>query len=125
MRSTMFTSHLKQFLNLLEPEYPYLFTNCENLAGKHSSGYKKAKNKLKVFRKINKYEDLTDEVKIYKLFVFNEETETFDVIERKVCEELTENFGFEYLNDVIDSYEEGDTIDKDTVLYRSTSYDTD
>ena len=25
MRSTMFTSHLKQFLNLSDPEFPYVF----------------------------------------------------------------------------------------------------
>ena len=119
----MFTSHLKQFLNLLEPDYPYLFTNNENLVGEYSSGYKRAKSNLKVFRKIKKYEDLTDEVKYYKLFVFNTETQTYEVIDRKVCEELTENFGFDYNNDNIDSYEEGDMIDKDSVIYKSTSYD--
>ena len=121
----MFTSHLKQFLNLLKPDFPYLFTNNENLVGKNSSGYKKAKNKLKVFRKINKYEELLDKPKIYKLFLFNTETETFEVIERRPCEQLTENFGFDFINDTIDSFEEGDTIDPETVMYKSTSYDDD
>ena len=125
MRSTMFTSHLKQFLNLLQPEFPYVFTNTENLVGKYSSGYKKAPHDLKVFRKIAKFEDILDVPKVYKLFVFDKETETFDVIERKVCEDLTENFGYEFINDVIDTFEEGDEITKDTVMYRSTSYDED
>ena len=44
MRSTMFTSHLKQFVNLLKPEYPLVFTNNENIVGEYSGGYKKAKD---------------------------------------------------------------------------------
>lgn len=125
MRSTMFTSHLKQFLNLLEPQSPFVFTNNENMVGKHSSGYKKANNQLKIFKKIAKYEELLDQPKIYKLFVFDVEAQRFDVIERTVCADLTENFGYDFNNEVIDSFEEGDTIEKDTVLYRSTSYDND
>lgn len=125
MRSTMFTSHLKQFLDLLEPEFPFVFTNNENLVGKYSSGYKKAKSDLIVFRKVAKYDDIVDYPRIYKLFVYDQEAETYDVIERKVCEDLTENFGYEYINDVIDSFKEGDVISKDTVMYRSASYDED
>lgn len=125
MRSTMFTSHLKQFLNLLNPDFPHVFTNNENLVGKYNAGYKKAHHDLKVYRKIAKFEDLVDTPKIYKLFVFDKETQTYDVIERSVCEDLTENFGYDYINDAIDSFNEGDTISKDTVMYRSTSYDED
>ena len=125
MRSTMFTSHLKQFLTLLKPDYPYVFTNNENLVGKYSAGYKKAKHNLHIFRKVAKYEDILDSPRIYKLFVFDDETQTYDVRERKVCEDLTENFGYEYINDVIDSFDEGDTIDAGTVMYKSTSYDED
>lgn len=121
----MFTSHLKQFLNLLEPEFPRMFTNNENLVGKYSSGYKKAKEDLYVYKKIGKYEDIVDNPTIYKLFVYDKANNKYDVIERKVCEGLTENFGFDYINDVIDSFEEGDTINKDTIMYRSTSYDDD
>lgn len=125
MRSTMFTSHLKQYLNLLEPEFPFVFTNTENLVGKYSSGYKKAENDLYVFRKIAKFDEIVDKPKKYKVFVFDKKEQKYHVIERKVCEELTENFGFDFINDVIDSFEEGDTINGDTVMYRSTSYDED
>lgn len=125
MRSTMFTAHLNQFLNLLHPEFPGLFTNNENLVGKHSSGYKKAKGDLKVIKKISKYEDIVDAVKVYKLIVYDMDSDTYDIIERKVCEDLLENFGYDYNNEVIDSLEEGDIVPKDTVLYRSTSYDED
>lgn len=125
MRSTMFTSHLKQFLNLLEPEFPAVFTNNENIVGKYSSGYKKANADLTVYRKIAKYDDIIDTPRMYKLFVFDKESKIYDVIERKVCEDLTENFGYDYINDVIDTFKEGDTITRDTVMYRSTSYDED
>lgn len=125
MRSTMFTSHLKQFVNLLQPEFPLVFTNAENVVGKHSSGYKQVKHRCKVYRKIVKFEDILDNPSIYKLFIFDEDTQTFDVVSRKVCEDLTENFGFDYNNEVIDQYDEGDIIPADTVLYRSTSYDED
>lgn len=125
MRSVMFTAHLKQFLNLQNPEFPFVFTNAENVVGRHSSGYKKAKNKLKVYRKVAKYDEILDTPNIYKLFVFDTEKKCYDVITRKSVEDLTEHFGFEYNNDVIDSFDEGDTINKGTVLYKSTSYDED
>lgn len=125
MRSTMFTSHLKQFLTLENPEFPLVFTNAENLVGKNSSGYKKVKHKSKVYRKIVKFEDILETPNIYHLFIFDEEKQKFEVITRKDIEDLTENFGFEYNNDVIDSLDEGDDIDKGTILYKSTSYDED
>lgn len=130
MRSTMFTSHLKQFLNLLEPDYPYIFTNNENLIGKYSHGYKLANHDLVVYKKVKKYDDIIDsdimgDVRTYLLFVYDKETDSFDVEERKACENLTENFGYEYNNDYLDSLEEGDEIPAGTTLYKSTSYDDD
>ena len=125
MRSTMYTAHLKQFLTLLDPDFPYVFTNAENLVGKHSSGYKKVKNKCKVFRKCVKFEDILEHPNTYKLFLFDEKTKQFDVVERREIEDLTENFGFQYNNSFIDNLEEGDTVDKESVLYKSSSYDDD
>ena len=72
-----------------------------------------------------KFEDILDNPNIYKLFIFDKKNKKFDVITRKKVEDLTENFGFDYNNEVIDSYKEGDTIPKDTVFYNSTSYDED
>ena len=36
-RSTMFTNHLKQFNVLNNGQFPYVFTNYENIFGKYSS----------------------------------------------------------------------------------------
>lgn len=104
MRSTMFTSHLKQFKTLTHPDFPYLFTNVENVVGKHSGGYKKTKHKYEVYRKVEKFGDILDTPMIYKLFLFDKENGYFDVITRKPVEDLTENFGYAYNNDEIDSY---------------------
>ena len=123
MRSTMFTSHLKQFLNLINPDFPLLFTGTENLVGKYSDGYEKAKHKLRVIKKVAKYEDILEHPNIYQMFVFDEVTKTYDVIERTPEESLTENFGYLLNNEVIDSLKEDDIINEDTVLYRSYSYD--
>ena len=123
MRSTMFTSHIKQFVNLVNSDVPYIFTNNENIVGDRSSGYNKTKHKYKVYKKIVKYEDLIDEPNVYYLIYFDEVEKKFDVIERQPCEELVENFGYAFDNTVIDSYEEGDEIEAGTVLFNSTSYD--
>lgn len=125
MRSVMFTSHLKQFVNLTNPDFPGFFTNGENVVGKHSSGFKKAKHDLEVIRKVEKFGDILDTPYVYKLFVYDKKKKTYDVITRQDSENLTEVFGFNYDNEVIDSLQEGDTIDKGTVLYKSSSYDED
>lgn len=126
MRSVMFTNHLKQFLTPNDPDYPFVFTNAENLVGKYSSGYREVKHESEVYRKVVKYGDiLGSNANVYKLFILDKKKKKFDVIERKEVEDLTENFGFNYNNDEIDKYSEGDTIKKGTVLYKSTSYDDD
>ena len=125
MRSTMFTSHLKQFLNLKYSQFPFLFTNNENIVGDNSTGYIKAEHNLQVFRKVCKYDDILDKPNIYYLFVYDKENKQYDIIERKVCEDLVENFGYEFKNEIIDKFDEGDTISEDTILTRSTSYDDD
>jgi hypothetical protein len=123
MRSEMFTSHLNQFMCLEHGESPGVFTNAENVEGRHSNGYKAAPNDLTVFRKVVKYEDICENPTVYKLFVFDEKKQRFDVYERKDAENLVEIFGFSYNNEVIDSLKEGDFIEKGTVLYKSKSYD--
>lgn len=125
MRSVMFTSHLKQFVNLDNPDFPGFFTNGENLVGKYSSGYKKAKHDLTVYRKVVKFEDISDCQYTYTLFVFDEKKRQYDVITRRECEDLTEVFGYAYDNTTIDSLDEGDFVPKGTVLYKSNSYDED
>lgn len=123
MRSVMNTSHLKQFVNLENPDFPRVFTNGENVAGKYSSGYKEAKHNMSVYKKVEKYGDIVDTPYVYKLFVFDEKKNRYDVLTRKDAENLTEVFGYSYNNEVIDNLNEGDFVEKGTVFYKSKSYD--
>lgn len=125
MRSVMFASHTAQLLTQVFPDFPGFFTGGENVVGKYSSGYKQTKYKHTVYKKIAKFDDIVENPQIYYLFVFDEETQMFDVIERKPGESLTENYGYEYNNDVIDELTEGQEIKAGTVLFKSTSYDKD
>ena len=123
MRANMFTSHIKQCMTLLHPDVPYLFTNNENTIGKYSSGYKEAKYDYEVYKKVYKFDDITDNPFVYEMFVYNKDKNEYDVIHRKTHEDLTEAFGYAYNNEYIDNLEEGDEIHKGDVLYKSTSYD--
>ena len=125
MRAVMFTGHNKQSLVPCNPDMPYVFTGEEKSVGDNSTGYRKTKTKLTVYRKVEKFKDLLDHPRYYQLFVYDPKEDMYDVIERKELEDLTETFGFNYNNQEIDKYEEGDTIKKGTILDKSTSYDKD
>lgn len=123
MRTNMFTSHLNQFKVLTTAEYPHWFTNCENLVGEYSDGYKKADGELEVVAKIEKYADIVDRPTVYLLFVWNKKKKRYEVIERREIENLVEVFAYQYNNSFIDSLEVGDTVPDESVLMKSTSYD--
>lgn len=123
MRSVMFASHTAQLLTQVFPDFPGFFTGGENVVGKYSFGYKKAKYRHTVYKKIVKFDDIVENPQIYYLFIFDEEAQRFDVIERKPGESLTENYGYEYKNDEIDKLTEDSVIEPGTVLFKSTSYD--
>lgn len=125
MRSVMFTAHTRQFTTLINPNFPYVFTNMENLVGKHSDSYYQVKHDTVVYKKIVKYEDIVDRPTEYTLFLYDKEKKKYSVVIREEVEDLTEIFGYNYDNRVIDSYEEGDEIPAKTVLFKSTSYDDD
>ena len=123
MRGLMFTSHLKQFTNLIEPEFPYVFTNAENTVGKFSSGYKRMKHTCAVVGKVMKYEELTDEPCFGVVFFRDDESKEFIMVERKDHTNLTEVYGYKMQNDTLDSLQVGDTVKSGTVVCKSTSYD--
>lgn len=122
-RSTMFTNHLKQFVNLLEPDYPKVSTGFENMVGEQSTGYCELEHDTTIFRRIPKFDEEGMENYIYYDFLFDEETETFDMKKKVLVEDLTEKFGFAYDTSTMDSFKEGETIPKGTVIYKTKSYD--
>lgn len=119
-RTVMMTSHLKQLLSIINPEFPKVFTEYENMVGKYSTGIQKAARQWRVIGKTYKFEEGNH---LYTLLVKDEENEYYDVIQKKLVEDLTEKFGFRYNTEMLDKIKVGDIIDKDDVLFKSTSYD--
>jgi DNA-directed RNA polymerase beta subunit len=122
-RNIMFTSHLRQAVNLCNPDFPFVFTHYENIVGKNSTGYYKAKSNLEIVDRIAKFENGIQDDHIYYMFVYDKDNDTYDIIEKKIVEDLTEKFGFSYNNENMDSKEIGDKVKKGEVLYKTTSYD--
>ena len=125
MRSVMFCSHLKQFVNLLHPDFPGFFTNAENLVGDNSTAYKKAKHNYTVIRKITKFEKIVDKPNYAVFFIYDSENDMYDIVERTDSENLTEVFGYTYQNEYLDNLCEGDKIPAGTVMSKSSSFDDD
>ena len=119
-RSIMTTGHLKQAMTPICPEVPKVFTEYENMVGKYSTGIKKASREWRVVDKVYKFEENNH---LYTLIVKDEQTGYYDVIEKKLVENLTEKFGFRYNTEDLDKIQVGDLIPKDSVLFKSTSYD--
>lgn len=119
-RRNMFAHHIKQAMNLSNPEIPKVMTNYENLFGKHSSGYKRVKEDGEVYAIVNKYDNREQG---YFMFIYHSDTNSYEVYERMEVEDLTERYGFEYNNEAMDKLDEGSEVSKGDVLYRSTSYD--
>lgn len=122
-RTNMFTSQTNQFLNITEPEFPFVFTGVENTVGRNSSGYKQIDSDIKIFKKVVKFENLVDRPYVYQLFYWDEAKKRYDVYMRKEVENLGQDYGYAYNNATIDELNEGDEVPKETILYRSRSYD--
>lgn len=120
-RNVMFTGHLKQYVVLKNPDFPRVFTNNENIFGKHSSGYKEAKSDLVVHAIIPRYRNTPKH--LYTVIVYNTEKDIYEIIEKKNIEDLTEKYGFEFNNEFLDGLSKGSKINKGDILYKSTSYD--
>ncbi|MGL5713782.1 MAG: hypothetical protein ACRCX2_12235 [Paraclostridium sp.] len=120
-RGILSTSQIEQAEVLLNPEKPRIFTGYEKEFGSYSNGYLKASANYEVIAKISKYPHLPDHM--YILVVKDVETGLYDVIYKKHYEELTENYSYKYKTETLDSFNIGDSIPKDEVLYKSTSFD--
>lgn len=122
-RTQMFTSHLKQFLNILHPQFPYVFSGAENTAGDNSTGYKQIKHDSVVVKKIDKFADIVDQPFESYIFIYDKKKEKYKVIHRTENEDLTEDFAFPYNNERLDSLVEGEELKAGDILARSISYD--
>ena len=117
-RATMLSSHLMQCLVPIHAEIPGVLTGYEHMFGQYSTGYKKTDSKIKIVKKIEKYPGFS-----YTLITYDPKKDEYGILQRQEVRNLSEMYGYKWNNEVIDSYSVGDTVPKDTVMYRSPSFD--
>ena len=118
-RAIMLANNLKQTQVMENPDFPRVFSGIENSFGKLCRGYKKVSGNWRVISRIQKYSDGP----IFAIIMFNDETNTLDVIENPFCEDGPERFGYKYNYEELDKLHAGDTVSDGTILYKSNSYD--
>jgi hypothetical protein len=127
MRMCMFTSHTKQYVCLLEPDFPFYYMGPENIVGENNNAFKEVAHDTRIVAKLTKFDDMSRITKkdslLQYIIVQDLVTEEYDIIVRKPAENLTEMFGYEYDNHVIDSYNTGDVIPANERVIQTTSYD--
>lgn len=123
-RGEMNTKHHSQHLTIDDPEFPFMFDGKENVIGEFSSFHMKTDKKYEVIDVVKKYnERLKGRSRFALYFLHCKDDNSYIVVERKELENLTENFGFQYVTDYLDQSSVGDIIPEGTTLYKSTSYD--
>ena len=124
MRAAMNIKHHSQHLAIDDPEFPFLYDGKENVSGENSSYFMEAKKNYEVIAICKKYDEMLKGKSYNALyFLHSPDDDSYKLVERKEIENLTENFGFEYNNDYIDSLEIGEKISKGTVIQKTNSYD--
>ena len=117
-RLNMGTQNQKQFVSLINPDIARVQTGHERAFGKYSHAYKDLEGTWKVVDKIVKF----DNDSVYTLVLYNEETDTYDMVEKHSAHYIGEKFGYGYNTEFMDKVKVDDVL-KDPILYKSTSYD--
>lgn len=115
-RINMWSNHINQFIHLVKPEFPRVFTNFENQVGKYSVAYKEAKEDFDIIAKVskNKYN--------YDLIVQYRSSKVYDILHYRRAVNITEDYGYA-VEDCIPDKNTGETIYKGDYVYRSSNYD--
>ncbi len=127
MRMCMFTSHTKQYMCLTHPDFPYYYMGSENIVGDNNDAFKSYEHDVEIIARFTKYADLyrvkNKSILPQYIIVRDTVTDEYDLIDREQAENLTEMFGYEYNNEILDGYNVGDTIPANTRVTKTTSYD--
>lgn len=121
-RNIMYNSHLEQFVVLKNPEFPRIFQNYENEVGRFSSSKYESDREWTVVAKISKFSDYPDQ---NYLLVLKDKNNHYHIIQRTIGKQLTEKYCYCYNNENFDSKKVNDRIEKNEILYSSTSFDED
>lgn len=120
-RKQMFAAQLEQILALYKPELPRVGTGYENSFGDRSSSLIIADKQYVVIHKISKFS--FDPDRFYYLIVFDPSKNSFDVLERKEYEHITESYGILYNNNYMDKLKPGAKIEPNRTIRKSLAYD--
>lgn len=124
-RTIMDVNHQLQRVVVENTEFPYVFTNNENMFGHRSTYNIEAKSDLDVYRIIPKFRNLNIDAKTQPAIIvfYNRERQEYDLIYKQDVQNLPEKYGFQYDHSTLDNLKEGDVVEKGTTLTRPTSYD--
>lgn len=124
-RLNMLTQEIKQHLSLENPDVARLQTGFERSFGKLNHSYRKLEGRWEVKDIIYKFNniDIPKELAVYMMILYNPDTDTYDMIEKKITNsELAEKYAYSYNTEKMDSLEIGDVVE-DEIIYKSKSYD--
>lgn len=120
-RKIMYSVHSEQAMALCNPEVPFIQTGFENEYGRRSTSFQQAEQNKRVLDKVEKYG--INPGHEYYLIVYNEESNTLDLIHKCDYKYITESFGYQINNSYLDSLAPGSIIEKDTVISKSKGFD--
>lgn len=120
VRSNMASKHATQSLNLIDPEFPFVFGGAEQTFGQRSSWNQKTTGNFKLLRSFVKYPNAPDS-KIFYVFKDIDSGEYHGYLYEPAVN-LNECYGFELHDCIRGNFKDGDVLPKDTPIYQSSSF---
>ena len=120
-RKIMHGTHRDHVFPLMGGEKAIIETGYEIRFGDYSSSITKADSDYQVIAKISKFSFAPNHH--YWLIVRDLRSNKLDVVERISYHHITENFGYLYNNEYIDSLSVGDYIPNNTIVQKSVAFD--
>lgn len=120
-RKLMFSTHHDHIFPLIAAEKAEIETGYEIRYGDFSSSITKADKDYRVIAKISKFSFAPNHH--YLLILEDTESKELTMVERISYHPTTEQYGYLYNNNYMDSLNIGDTIPKDTWVQKSLAYD--
>ena len=121
VRKLMFSTHLDHVFPLIGAEKAIIETGYEIRYGDYSSSITRADSNYRVLAKISKFSFAPNHH--YWLIVEDMNTHLLDVVERISYHYITEQYGYLYNNEYMDSISPGDVIPAGTIIQKSLAYD--
>lgn len=120
-RKIMHGTHRDHVFPLMGGEKAIIETGYEIRFGDYSSSITKADSDYQVIAKISKFSFAPNHH--YWLIVRDLRSNKLDVVERISYHHITENYGYLYNNEYIDSLSVGDYIPNNTIVQKSVAFD--